>query len=143
VSEHHDASKPRPSVEETRARVAHTWSRGRALLEQLGTSGVLQAVEPVLETLEHFLGFPDLVPAREVLALFLSVTRSAVAHGYAARWSSIEVVERVLRRVLADRTELLNEPKDVALIGEILDGFLDAGVYKAILLARDLDLGAR
>jgi len=89
--------------------------------------------------LEHLLDGPDHVPAHEVFALFLSVAESAVAFGYGQDWHGMDVIDRVLRRCLAERPKLLSETGTLEVVSRTVDSFLNAGWYKAYL-ARDLNL---
>jgi hypothetical protein len=136
LDEHEQPEQPSLNIDG----LATFWHESKDLLRLLGTSGILSAANYVLETLEYLLSRPVNILPKLLLELIFEVAHSAVQHGYSRDWNGMEVIDRILRRCVAERGSFMAEEETLKRVNEIIDEFLQAGWYKAYLLARDLDL---
>ncbi len=113
----------------------------RDVLLELGASGVIEAANRVLETLEYIRGLRiEGIDRRDVLDRFLNVGEALIRAGAANAYWLLDPIEHVLRECVAERDPSLGDDAVLGAWSRILDPLIRLGWDQAYRLARDLDL---
>lgn len=113
----------------------------REVLLELGTCGVIEAANSVLETLEYVRGLSlEGIEKRDVLDRFLNVGEALVRAGAANSYWLLDPIEQVLRACVAERDPSLSDDAVLGAWSRILDPLIRLGWDQAYRLACDLDL---
>lgn len=121
---------------------ARFYSEFRDVLAEIGTAGAVAAADRVLETFEYLyrVSREVKITSSDVLRCFTRVAEAAVRAGAARTFWTLDSVEDLLRRCVAERDPALSNPEMLANWGRILDPLLDLGWEQAYQLATELDL---
>jgi hypothetical protein len=112
------------------------------VLTKIGAAGAVAAADRVLNTFEYLyrLSVDVKIPSSEVLRSFTRVAEAAVRAGAAQTFWTLDSIENLLRRCVAERDPALFTREMLVNWGSILDPLLDLGWEQAYRLATDLDL---